>query len=123
MRITVVLIALAITYAVSPPPESHADKPATKVPAAAPAHDHKPIKPPPTRDQLAEYKKHLKAGWALQKAKQWAQAVIEFEAAAKVLDGDQRALAELGWSAMNAGDFVKARKADEQAVQVSVDKK
>jgi hypothetical protein len=78
---------------------------------------------PPTKEQIADYRKHLKAGWALQKTSSWADAVPEFEKALVALDGDQRALTELGFSAMNAGDFAKARKADEQAIQVAVDKK
>jgi len=78
---------------------------------------------PPTKQQLADYRKHVKAGWAMQKQSKWAEAVPEFEKALVAIDGDQRALTELGFSAMNAGDFVKARKADEQAIQVAVDKK
>jgi len=84
----------------------------------------RPPKPPqPTKEQLAEFKKRMKAGWALQKAKKWAEAVPEFEGALKALVADQRALTELGWSAMNAGDFTKARKADEDAIRVAVDRK
>jgi hypothetical protein len=80
-------------------------------------------KTPATPAQLAEYRKHMKAGWAAQKAKKWADATTEFEAASKILDGDQRALSELGWSAMNAGDFKKARAADDEAVRVAIDPK
>jgi hypothetical protein len=69
------------------------------------------------------YRKHMKAGWAAQKAKKWADATTEFEAASKILDGDQRALSELGWSAMNAGDLKKARAADDEAVRVAIDPK
>ncbi|MBV8763090.1 MAG: tetratricopeptide repeat protein, partial [Deltaproteobacteria bacterium] len=57
----------------------------------------------------------------LQKQKQWSQAVDEFEAALAALDGDQRALAELGFSAMNAGDYPAARDADQQAARVALD--
>src|SRR5262245_17860580 len=92
------------------------DKPADK--PVAP----KPAKTPPTKEQRTEYKKHMKAGWAAQKAEKWADAVPEFEAALKAIDGDQRALTELGWSAQNDGDFVKARKVDDQAIRVAVDK-
>ncbi len=77
----------------------------------------------PTTAQRADYKKHLQAGFALQKQQKWAEAVGEFEAAGAAIDGDERALAELGFSAMSAGDFAKARRADEQAVQVATDKK
>jgi len=80
-------------------------------------------KPPPTKAEIAQQKKHMKAGWAAQQEKRWADAVREFEAALKVIEADQRALAELGWSAMNAGDFAKARRADEDAIRVAVDPK
>ncbi len=79
--------------------------------------------PPPTKEQRAEFRKRMKAGWALQKDSKWAEAVPEFEAALVAMPGDQRALTELGFSAMNAGDFVKARKADQEAILVAVDKK
>ncbi|HEX8113060.1 MAG TPA: tetratricopeptide repeat protein [Kofleriaceae bacterium] len=86
---------------------------------AAPKRDARPA----TAAQRAEYKKHMKAGWALQKQQKWAEAVVEFEAALAAVEADQRAFSELGFSAMNAGDFKKARVADEQAVQVASDKK
>src|SRR5262252_3060247 len=78
-----------------------------------------PKPPPPTKEQRAEFRKRMKAGWALQKESKWADAVPEFEAALVALPGDQRALTELGFSAMNAGDFVKARKADQEAILVA----
>lgn len=90
--------------------------------AAAATAKVKP-RPAPTKAQIAEFRKHMKAGWAAQKQHAWADATSEFEAASKILDGEQRALAELGWSAMNAGDYVKARKADEQAVGIAIDPK
>jgi len=92
------------------------------VPDAA-ALPRAPSKPPPTKQQLAEFKKRMKAGWAAQRAKKWADAVPEFEAALVAVEADQRALNELGWSALNAGDFVKARNAVEDAIRVAVDKK
>lgn len=90
------------------------------VAGAAPAHEKKQ---PPTKAQLAAYKKHIKAGWAAQKASKWADAVVAFEKALVAIEGDPRALTELGFSAMNAGDFAKARTADDQAVKLAVDKK
>jgi hypothetical protein len=92
-------------------------------PAVAKSQPGKPAKPPPSKQQLADYKKHMKAGWALQKDQKWAEAVPEFEKANAAIDSDQRALSELGWSAMNAGDFGKARKADAEAVRVALDPK
>jgi hypothetical protein len=76
----------------------------------------------PSKAQLAELKKRMKAGWALQKANKWAEAIPEFEAALAAVADEQRALAELGWSAMHAGDFAKARKMTEQAIRVAADK-
>ena len=92
--------------------------------ATSAAPTSKPSTPAPTamtKDELADFQKHIKAGWALQKQEKWADAVPEFEAALKVNPTDPRALAELGWSAMNAGDFKKARTADKEAVQVAID--
>lgn len=87
-----------------------------RVVAAAPRHE-------PTKDQLTSGRKHMKAGWAAQRAKKWADATKEFEAALLVLDGDARALSELGWSAMNAGDYAKAKLADEAAIRAATDPK
>jgi len=97
--------------------------PAAVVPPPPATAIKKPAKPPPTAEQRAAYKKHVKAGWSAQKDQRWADAVPEFEAALKAIDGDPRALSELGFSAMNAGDFAKARKADLEAVRVAFDPK
>ena len=82
-----------------------------------------PAKKQLSKAQLADYKKHMKAGWALQKQSKWADAVPEFEAALAAVEVDPRALTELGWTAMNAGDYKKARRADDQAVRLAVDPK
>ncbi len=93
--------------------------------ASAAVADPRPHKapPPPTAKAKTEFKQHMKRGWAAQKTKQWAAAVPEFEAALVAVPADARALGELGFSAMNAGDFKKARIADEEAVAVAIDKK
>ncbi len=91
--------------------------------SAAPSKKRTHKHAPATAEQKAEFKKHLKAGWTAQKAKKWAESVPEFEAALVAIPSDPRALTELGWSAMNAGDFKKAREADEQAIAIAVDKK
>ncbi len=81
-------------------------------------------KPPKlTKMQVADVRSHTKAGWAAQKEKRWADAVTEFEAALKISDGDPRLLTELGWSAMNAGDYVKAKKVDELSVHSATENK
>jgi len=90
------------------------------VTAAKPA---KPARPKLTKQQVADVRTHTKAGWAAQKDKRWADAVTEFEAALKISDGDPRLLTELGWSAMNAGDYAKAKKADELSVHSATDTK
>lgn len=100
------------------PPPDQAAKPAP----AAPTKQNKVKDRKVSKQQLATFRKHMKAGWALQQEKKWAESVPEFEAALVAIADDQRALAELGWSAMNAGDFAKARKADEAAIRVAVDK-
>lgn len=100
-----------------PPPPPAAPPPAVTIDAAVAK------RPAPSKEQLAAYRQHMKAGWALQKQQKWAESVPEFEAAVKAIDGDQRALSELGWSAMNVGDLVKAKKADDEAVKVAFDPK
>ncbi len=120
--VPLVLAAAACKGKAEPPaPPAPAPK-QVPAPIVADAAPHV-AKPPPTKEQLAAYKQHMKAGWALQKQQKWADSVPEFEAALAAIDVDQRALSELGWSAMNAGDFVKARKADDQAVRVAIDPK
>lgn len=130
MKLVMAVVVLAACGSKSSEPAAQETKKTVepaKVVAAGPKPDAaaaKPAKrPPPTKEQLAEFKKRMKAGWALQKATKWAESVPEFEAALVAVPSEQRALAELGWSAMNAGDFAKARKADEQAIKVAVDKK
>ncbi len=123
----IVVAALAGCGKSSEPPKqeptagSSVTKPAPSKGSAA----AKPAKPDKklTKEQLAELRKRMKAGWALQKANKWAEAVPEFEAALVAAPSDQRALTELGWSALQAGDFPKAKKATEQAIRVAVDKK
>ena len=102
-RSPIALLALLATTAAHAQPR--------KAPAAA-----------PSAEQRAAFKKHMTAAYALEKQKKWAQVVPELEAALAVIDSDARALAELGYAAMNAGDFAKAKRADEQAVQIAIDK-
>jgi tetratricopeptide (TPR) repeat protein len=76
-----------------------------------------------TSQQLADYKRFVKAGWAAQKQNKWADAVTAFEAALTAIPFDQRAETELGLSAMQAGDLDKAKRADDLAVSQAVDHK
>lgn len=122
----ILVVTLLCACSKSPPTTGQQSGSATTAaPVTAPADAAVVTKKkvPATPAQLVEYRKHMKAGWAAQKAKKWADATTEFEAAVKILDGDQRALSELGWSAMNAGDFKKARAADDEAVRVAIDPK
>jgi hypothetical protein len=87
------------------------------------AKPEKPAPPKLTKQQVVDVRKHKKAGWAAQHEKRWADAVTEFEAALKISDGDPRLLSELGWSAMNAGDYAKAKKNEELAVHAATENK
>ncbi|MBX3156504.1 MAG: tetratricopeptide repeat protein [Deltaproteobacteria bacterium] len=135
MRIAACVVAwVAWVACSSSPPESSAPAPVPKVPKAVevadaaplaptpPRVEDAPVKRTPTKQQLAEFRRRMNAGWALQKEERWAEAVPEFEAALVAVEADQRALTELGWSAMKAGDFDKARRADEQAIRVAIDR-
>jgi hypothetical protein len=62
-----------------------------------------------------DFHAHMKAGYDLEAQNKWTEAAAEFEVAVAFKD-DARAYAELGWSAMLAGDLAKARKADVSAV-------
>jgi hypothetical protein len=79
----------------------------TKTPAAKPP-DAKPTSTI-TPAARAEYHTRLEAGRKLAKAKQWADAIKEFDAALVAIPGDDRALGELSWATFSAGDFARAR--------------
>jgi tetratricopeptide (TPR) repeat protein len=116
--VLMVAVACRSSSATDPPPSK------TTAPAPASAADaQSAAAPEATPKQLAQAHAHMKAGWAAQKAKKWSDATTEFEAALAIVDGDARALAELGWSAMNAGDLAKAKKADEAAVRAAIEPK
>jgi len=117
------LVGLIAVAGCKHPEKKSEPPPAPAAKAAAPADAAAPKKPAPTRQQLADYKQHMTAGWALQKAQKWAESVPEFEAALAAIPLDERALTELGWSAMNAGDYAKAKKIDDEAVKVAIDPK
>lgn len=85
-------------------------------PAAKPAT-------PVTRAARAEYKAKLSAGRKLAKAAKWPEAIAAFEAALVAIPGDERALSELSFAAMSAGDHAKARAAGRQAVLTTTDAK
>ncbi|HEU4731744.1 MAG TPA: tetratricopeptide repeat protein [Kofleriaceae bacterium] len=95
---------------------------AVSEPAKRPAKARQ-VQAPPPKDQVLAVRGHLKSAWAAQKARRWADAVSELEAALNISPGNPRLLSELGWSAMNAGDHVKAKKADEESVRLARDSK
>lgn len=83
-----------------------------------------PRPPPPvpvTREARAEYKRRLLAGRKAAKAARWPQAITELEAALAAIPGDERALSELSWAALSAGDFERARIAGHLSVRAATD--
>ncbi len=78
------------------------------------------VRPAPIApEKRREYAARLRAGRTHAKAKRWGEAVAEFEAALVAIPMDDRALSELGWAAFQAGDHVKAEKANADSVRVS----
>ncbi len=140
MRRSLVIVSVVLALAVAacgdkkaapaastnPPPTSAssldaavAAKPATPATPAAPAAKPAAI----TKAVRVEYKQRLSAGRKAAKAAQWPAAIRELEAALVAIPGDDRALAELSFAAMSAGDHDKARKAGRQAVRTATDPK
>jgi hypothetical protein len=76
-------------------------------------------------DGAAEREAHLKKAYDLERQNKWPEAVAEFDAALESQLSypdrrpDIRVYAELGRSAMQAGDLAKAREADVRAVEVA----
>ena len=108
----------------APPPAAVVDAGAA-VDAAAKAAGKaaKPKAAPVTRAARAEYKAKLSAGRKLAKAAKWPEAIAAFEAALVAIPGDERALGELSFAAMSAGDHAKDRAAGRQAVLTTTDAK
>ena len=109
----------------APPPVAAVDAGATADAAAKAAAKPaaKPAATPVTRAARAEYKAKLSAGRKLAKAAKWPEAIATFEAALMAIPGDERALGELSFAAMSAGDHAKARTAGRQAVLTTTDAK
>jgi tetratricopeptide (TPR) repeat protein len=85
--------------------------------ATAPA-DASAIAIPP-----GEYEGHMKAGEALEDAKDWARALEEFESALVAKPGDARALNEIGFNATFAGKLDRAKEAGIAAIAAAKDNK
>ncbi|MCE9577467.1 MAG: hypothetical protein K8W52_30240 [Deltaproteobacteria bacterium] len=112
----------------APPTPAGSAAPATATaptakPATKGAKGAKPAAPAPTKAARAAYRKHLSAGRKLGAAKRWGEATTEFEAALAAVPKDGRALAELGLAAYAAGDYKKARRANNDAVRVAAEPK
>jgi hypothetical protein len=76
--------------------------------------------PPEVRN---EYRKRLSAGRKLARARRWGEAAVEFEKALQAIPMDGRALSELSWAALQAGDHPKAVRASTDAARVTADRK
>ena len=87
--------------------------------SAAPAAPLAKEPPPPVDD----YDARMKAGTALEDQKKWAEALVEFEAALTARAGDARALAEIGFTALHAGNLARSKEASETAVLAATDPK
>jgi serine/threonine-protein kinase len=66
-----------------------------------------------------DYARHMSAGDAFAKKRQWEQALSEFEAALRARPGDFEALAEVGWCAVWAGRTDRAREASIAAAEAA----
>jgi hypothetical protein len=98
----------------APPP---ALQPAS-APASAPASRAVELRSA-TRQQRRAYRKGLFRGRALAAEQRWGEAASAFEGALAAIPGDPRALSELSWAAVQAGDFAKARVAAADSVRLA----
>jgi len=96
---------------------------AAPTPAKVEEKAAKPAEPTVTSEQRQTYRKHLRAGRKLGKQERWGEAVVELEAALVAIPMDGRALSELGWAAFQAGDYDKAKKANQDSARVAVNPK
>jgi hypothetical protein len=67
-------------------------------------------------DPKADYAAHMKAGDAAENGSKWDACLTEFEAALVAKPGDPRALAEVGFCALQAGKAARAKEASEAAI-------
>ncbi len=100
----------APTATPAPPPPPKATTTGTAAPRAATSA------PPAITPQARKaYAAHLQTGRALAAEKRWGEATAELEKALANVPHDPRALLDLGWSAHQAGDARKARRASHEA--------
>ena len=72
-----------------------------------------------TSQQVEAFNKEFKRGRKLSGQKKWAEAVRAFEAALAIHAGEQAALIDLGFAAFQAGNFPKARAANDRALLIT----
>lgn len=114
MRNLLVLICVAGAFGCGGKKESRPKEGSAAGPVAPPPKD-----PPPVDD----YDARMKAGTALEDQKKWAEALVEFEAALTARAGDARALAEIGFTALHAGNLARSMEASETAILAATDDK
>ena len=102
-----------------PAPSSTAAKTATTDPPAPRASAS--AAPTITPEARRAYASHLKEGRKLAADKKWGEATTELEKALGQVPGDPRALVDLGWAALQAGDPKKAKRANREALRRAPD--
>jgi tetratricopeptide (TPR) repeat protein len=107
------LIALLVVVGCSKHEDKPAPAPATPPPPTA-AADAAPVR---------DYDALMKSGAALEDKKQWAEALADFEAAAKAKPDDARALDEVAFTAYFAGKLDRAKEAALAAIAAAKDDK
>lgn len=95
--------------------------PPASVPASAPAATRPASAPTVTKQQRRAYRRGLFRGRALAGERRWGEAAVHFEAALQAIPGDARALSELSWAAVQAGDYARARAAAVESVRLARD--
>lgn len=74
-----------------------------------------------TDEQRKRWRGHIQTGRKHAEAREWAPAVMEFEAALRLTPDDAMALNELSFVALQAGDVLKAKQAGSGALNRAVD--
>lgn len=101
----------------SPPPRASVSvHPSTSAAPSASASAAKPAVPTITPEARRAYARHLAKGRALAGEQKWGEASVELEKALASVPGDPRALTELGFTQLRAGDVPKARVTSRKAV-------
>jgi tetratricopeptide (TPR) repeat protein len=125
LLLAVVLTAAGVGVGCQRSRQAGKARPAPGPPASAPASVPAASRPAElrtaTKQQRRAYRKGLFRGRALAGERRWGEAVTAFEAALVAIPGDPRALSELSWAAVQAGDYAKARGAAADSVRLARD--